>query len=61
MKSQSLINLIIAAISLTGFAYLIHVNKKQKEELDKKEAEVLRLWDDKIAEYQFLVVTIQRG
>ncbi len=45
----------IIGISLIGFVYLINVNREQKEELEKKENEVLRLWDDKIAEYQFLV------
>ncbi len=55
MKKQTLINLTIIGISLIGFVYLINVNREQKEELDKKENEVLRLWDDKIAEYQFLV------
>ncbi|MBX2930287.1 MAG: hypothetical protein KF852_20820 [Saprospiraceae bacterium] len=48
-------NVVIIGISLIGFVYLINLNKKQKERLEEKEAEVLKLWDDKIAEHQFLV------
>lgn len=55
MKKPSPISLVVLGISLIGFAYLIYVNKKQKEELVKKEKVILKLWDDKIAEYQFLV------
>lgn len=55
MKKQPLINLTIIGICLTGFAYLINVNREQAEELAKKEKEVLKLWDDKISEHQFMV------
>jgi hypothetical protein len=55
MEKQTLINLVTIGISLIGFVYLINVNKEQKIELDNKENEILRLWNEKIAEYQFLV------
>jgi hypothetical protein len=55
MKKQTLTNLIIIGVSLIGFVYLINVNRDQRKKLAKKENEILKLWDDKIAEYQFLV------
>lgn len=55
MKQQTLINIVVITISLIGFFLLNNINKLQKEELLNKETEILKLLDDKIAEYQFRV------
>jgi hypothetical protein len=55
MKKQTLINLATIGILLIGVFYFLDANRKQKNELVKKEKEILELWDSKIAEYQFLV------
>jgi hypothetical protein len=55
MKKQTPIVLVAFGIILIGVTYLIFINIKQKRELIKKEKKILKIWDDKIAEYQFII------
>lgn len=55
MKQRTIINSIGIIILLIVIGYLVNKNNNQKKELVKQENEINKFWEDKIAEYQFIV------
>lgn len=55
MKRKILLPLIAIAICGLSFMYLSRLIEQKDQKIKDVETEVLRLWDEKIADYQFLV------
>lgn len=55
MKKKILLPLTAIAICVLSFMYLLKLIEQKDQKIKDAETEVFRLWDEKIADYQFLV------